>query len=287
VLDGDNAGAVAWQAFDMLDGLEVDVTGMLAGLPVTSQTVAAEGGVPAKTMGGPLVRLQQVLSVLPKLRVDTSALPAGVVHQGWLDCGRGGIGWTADQAMAGAVSPGDRYTLDFVDCEDGGALLDGRVVVTIEDARGVWGESDYRLAGTARFEALTFTAIADGGHGLQDGAIRFEETLVAGVRRVRASGSELYLRYEGEQFLLADFDFLLREDGLARTQDADFVLYSSTLGGRIDVSTLASFTRDGLYPWQGSLLIHGAGGAWIRLDAEPDARNAPGSGWMPSRTHVT
>ena len=272
VLDGDNAGSVAWQAFDMLDGLDVDVSGMLAALPVSSQTVTAEDDTPAKPVGGPLTRLQQVLAVLPGLRVDTVALPAGVVHQGRLDCRRGGIRWTADQAMPGAVSPGDRYTLDFVDCEEGDTVLDGRVVVTIEDARGVWGEDDYRLAGLARFEALAFTGIAGEGHGLQDGVIRFEETQVAGVRRLRASGPDLYLRYEGEQFLLADFDFLLREDGLARTQDADFVLYSTTLGGRIEVSTLATFIRDGLYPWQGSLLLHGAGGAWIRLDAEPDGQ---------------
>ncbi len=273
VLDADNAGPVAWQAFDMLDGLDVDVTGMLGELPVTSQTVAAEGGMTAKIAGGPLAHLQQVLAILPRLRADASQLPAGVVHQGWLDCGRGGIRWTADQAMPGAVSPGDRYTLDFVDCEEGDAVLDGRVVVDIGEASGVWGESDFRLAGVTRFEALTFTTIADGSHGLQDGAIRFEETLVAGVRRIRASGPELYLRYEGEQFLLADFDFLLRDDVLTRTQDADFVLYSSTLGGYIEVSTLASFARDGLYPWRGSLVVHGAGGAWIRLDAEPDARN--------------
>jgi len=273
VLDGDNAGPVAWQAFDMLDGLDVDVSGMLAVLPVSSQTVTTEDDAPARPVTGPLARLQQVLAVLPGLRVDTGALPAGVVHQGWLECRRGGIRWTADQALPGAVTPGDRYTLDFVDCEEGDTVLDGRVVVTIEDARGVWGEDDYRLAGLARFEALTFSAIAGGGHGLQDGLIRFEETQVAAVRRLRASGPDLYLRYEGEQFLLADFDFLLREDGLARTQEADFVLYSTTLGGRIEVSTLAAFTRDGLYPWQGSLVIHGARGAWIRLDAEPDARN--------------
>ncbi len=273
VLDGDNAGPVAWQAFDMLDGLDVDVSGMLGELPVTSQTVAAEGGMTAKNAGGPLAHLQQVLGILPRLRADTSRLPAGVVHQGWLECGRGGIRWTADQAMLDAVSPGDRYILDFVDCEEGDTVLDGRVVVDIGEASGVWGKTDYRLAGVIRFEALTFTSITDGSHGLQDGAIRFEETWIAGVRRIRASGSELYLRYEGEQFLLADFDFLLREDGLARTQDADFVLYSTTLGGYIEVSTLASFDRDGQYPWRGSLLIHGAGGAWMRLDAEPDARS--------------
>lgn len=273
VLDGDNAGPVAWQAFDMLDGLDVDIFGMLAELPVTSRVVAAGDSVSARTAAGPLARLQQVLSVLPKLRAQTRTLPAGVVLQGWLDCGRGGIRWKADQALPGAVSPGDRYTLDYLGCEEGDAILDGRVVVSITDASGVWGESDYRLAGTARFEALAFTTIADGRHGLQDGAMDFEETLIAGVRRVRASGPALYLRYDGEQFLLADFDFRLRDDGLARTQDADFVLYSTILGGRIDVSTLASFTREGLYPWRGSLVIHGAGGAWIRLDAEPDARN--------------
>ena len=269
VITSGNAGEVAWRAYDLLDGMDMDVTGLLAELPVTSQ-VADGAGSGSGRLGGPLARLEAVLSVLPELQQDLAGMASGLRGQGWLDCAVGGVAWEADQAVPGAVSPGDRYVLDFVGCERSGVWLDGRVIVTIDTARGERGVDGFRLAGAVRFEALAFD---DGAPGLQDGRLWFDEWVEAGVAGRQVSGDVLYLRHAGEAFRYHDFTFRREDDGLALTLAADYRLDSTLLGGHIAVSTPDAFVDDGAGPWRGRLRVQGAGGAWLELDAEPDARH--------------
>jgi len=237
VITTGNAGGVAWRAFDLLDGMDVGVTGLLAELPVTSQ-VAGGAETASGSLGGPLARLDVVLSVLPELRQALAGMTTGLRGRGWLDCAVGGIAWEADQAVPGVVSSGDRYVLDF--------------------------------GGSVRFEALAFD---DGATGLQDGRLWFDEWNVAGVIGRRVSGDDLYLRHAGEEFRYHDFTFRREDDGLTRTLAADYRLDSTLLGGHVDVSTREAFVEDGAGPRRGRLLVQGAGGAWLELEAEPDARH--------------
>jgi len=269
VITTGNAGGVAWRAFDLLDGMDVGVTGLLAELPVTSQ-VAGGAETASGSLGGPLARLDVVLSVLPELRQALAGMTTGLRGRGWLDCAVGGIAWEADQAVPGVVSSGDRYVLDFVGCERLGVWLDGRVIVSIDTARGMRGADGFRLGGSVRFEALAFD---DGATGLQDGRLWFDEWNVAGVIGRRVSGDDLYLRHAGEEFRYHDFTFRREDDGLTRTLAADYRLDSTLLGGHVDVSTREAFVEDGAGPRRGRLLVQGAGGAWLELEAEPDARH--------------
>jgi len=272
-LDAGNAGPVLARAWALLDGVSVDAPAWLSDVPVAA---AGGGSAQAAPLPGPLVLLRRALGRLPGPGTGAGPVTAPLSRD-WHACvGGGGYYWEADQAFPGEVNAGDRYVLEFGGCREDGGVLDGMVILDIDYADGLLGSDDYRIEGRADFVALRFTDSPSGISSLMDGVLTFSEQAVGGDWRSRLSGERLLLRIGAEQYRYSDFVFLAAEDPLGWTRAADFVLDATDLGGRIRVTTLDPFLFDPLdagRPWRGALEVTGAGGAWLQLVAESDARH--------------
>lgn len=263
VIGADNAGSLTNNAYDNLDDVGIDATGVLNTIPVAVQNGATEQEVP-----GLLGQTRMILDVLDRIRSQPTILPVGVTVSGTLACTTSGtVSWTAIQGVSNTVSSGDSYTLTFNECNESGIIITGAVSLSITLVSGTPGVGDYQLEGEYNNQGLRARDAASVTTFYSNGSVTFTESSVSGQRTTRATGSRFYLLIDNEQYLYTDFDFQYSADVSGYTLSADFTVASPRFGGTITVTTLAPFVFNAPTPSSGSFRVEGASGAWIQLDA--------------------
>jgi len=194
-----------------------------------------------------------------------------------LDCLVGGtVGVSGSVDSEVTLTPGDRITIDFNNCDDAdGAIYDGRMRIDITSFSGDIFSDQYALGAAVALTDLAITE--DGVTTVGDGAIDLNLDLTTPlISDLTVSGRLLELRSGADAWALRDFAVTTVEDGTGANLLAQIsgtgTLEGSGFEGAVDFVTVSPLVATGDdYPATGQVLITGANGANIRatvLDAQ-------------------
>ncbi len=167
------------------------------------------------------------------------------------------------------LTPGDRITIDFNNCDDAdGAVYDGRMRIDIASFSGDIFNDQYALGASVAFTDLAITE--DGATIIGDGTLNLDLDLtVPLISETRESGSVFSFLSGSDAWVLRDFSLTTVEDGaganVLTTISGTGTLEGSGFEGAVDFATLTPLVATGDdYPATGEVLITGANGATIR-----------------------
>ena len=167
------------------------------------------------------------------------------------------------------LSAGNSITVSFNSCIEGGTTLNGSMSLTVNSAVGdyVTPSGIWELGYTISFNQLSF----DGTSLLMHGGMSFTAgENVSGDEYTNVYGTSLFVMSGAQQALMTNFDMSASINTLGDTTvDSDYTYAGTDIGGSINVTTSVPFeTAFGeTYPHTGSMVIVGASGAKIWLDA--------------------
>ena len=177
---------------------------------------------------------------------------------------------SGDIANPLAFTPGDRISATFDACDDGeGMALSGQMDMRVESFSGSLDTGHMRLVLTL---TLTDLLTDDGIDPVTaNGSFRLElDTLGFPVLTDVVSGTRLRMTTATRQLVQEDFSTTTVVDvaNLAYTINAIGKVSSSQFSGYVRYSTPTMFTGSGdAYPFEGSLVVEGAGGASVSVTA--------------------
>lgn len=269
---GGGGGSPAAPPASLTDGnantviLEVlDATGALGGYSLLSAPALGPLASPAS--------LNPVNAQAAGLAVRRQPLASGSETVSCIGGGQVEIsGTTADPDT---LSPGDRGSVIFRDCDAGSlGLLDGRLDIRVNEFEG----NEDPFVPTFRTELqVTFTRLsilADGSESVLDGsATNRIDTLTPNRFESGLDGSLLTLTVDGRQWRLRDFvmsrtdvsDTSQSPSVYSLSRSATGTLEGDAFEGSVDFVTVAPFVTTGSNPFPGSgaLLVNGANGSSI------------------------
>lgn len=184
----------------------------------------------------------------------------------------GTVDITVSVASALTLSPGDEFSFQFAQCDDGfGSVLDGGMVLTVSEFDGDVNSGAYRLGMTMMLSA--FQIVEGTTTASTTGDVSFSiDTTVPTVTRITLSTASLSTTINGVTEAVADLSIVIVEDSSTLpesvTVDTTFRLSSPQLDGDIIVTTSAALERSGSgLPFSGEILIRGANNASITIIA--------------------
>lgn len=253
VIDAGNAAQITQEVIDV--GLGAGDFGAAVG---GGGILSADGGsnVLPQAMGrrrATIQRAQQTASIGPE---SLNCLVGGTV----------GVSGSVDSEVT--LTPGDRITVDFNNCDDAdGAIYDGRMRIDVTNFSGD-DFDQYALGATVAITDLAITE--DGVTTVGNGTVDLDLDLtVPSVVDFIVAGSLLELRSGSDAWVLRDFVLTETEDStgenlLTQVSGAG-TLEGSGFAGAVDFVTVSPLTATGDdYPATGQMLITGADGANIR-----------------------
>ncbi len=261
VIDASNSAQITREVIDV--GLGAGDFGAAVG---GGGILSSDGG--SKALAQAMVRRRATIQ-----RVQ----PAASIGPESLDClVSGTVGVSGSVDSEGTLTPGDRITLDFSNCDDAdGAIYDGRMRIDITNFSGDIFNDQYALGAAVALTDLAITE--DGVTTVGDGAIDLNLDLTTSlISDLTVSGRLLELRSGADVWVLRDFALATVEDdtgaNLLSQISGTGTLEGSGFEGAVDFVTVSPLVATGDdYPATGQVLITGANGANIKatvLDAQ-------------------
>lgn len=227
-----------------------------------------------------MIRFAQAqLSKLQQQLASASATAVGVVSTDTVSCDGGGSLTISENDVNGnqSADPGDSGSITATNCAFEGSLLNGELIVTFIS---VTGDMD-------SFPFTTSASIKFNNFGAQVGSARSvgNGTLVISINAPNANNLSVALSTSSFGFSTAYGDVTYNKtltnyfssvstsptgSGMASTTSTSGMLSSSAFDSKsIDIATPTPFVRVGAqaYPSSGQLLITGASGSKVRLNA--------------------
>ena len=184
----------------------------------------------------------------------------------------GTVDITVSVANALTLSPGDEFSFQFSQCDDGlGSVLDGGMVMTVTDFDGDVGSGAYRLGMTMTLSA--FQIVEGATTASTTGDISFSiDTTVPTVTTITVSTQSMTTTINGVTEAVADLSIEIVQDSStfpeSVTVDTTFRLSTPALTGDIIVTTSTMLQRSGDgFPFSGEILVRGANNATITIIA--------------------
>jgi len=187
----------------------------------------------------------------------------------------GSVRLSGSIASPDRLSPGDRITADFSDCDDAdGAVFDGRMRLDVNSFSGDIYTDLFALG--ARMTLTDLAVTEDGITTVGDGIAEIDLDLTVPLKSsLTLAGDRLEIRSGSRAWVLRDFAVTELEDGtgveLVTENYGSGTLEGDGFEGAADFVAVGPLVSvDGNFPSTGEVLITGANGATIRatvLDA--------------------
>jgi hypothetical protein len=213
------------------------------------------------------------------LASDRPVLVTGVEVRDTIACAQGGsIAVTVNDANNNSnFDAGDSITMDLQSCREEGALMQGRLAISVQAVTGVFDSNNYSATMTMTMTAFNVTTGSDSAQG--DGALSMTlSQSPSGVADMTLSTARLTLsgRVGGQSFTttLTDTRLTLRDETLGGTLRTS-ISYSSTLDSsqfgnkQVTITTPQALvaTAGNAYPSSGQLLVRGHANSAVRITA--------------------
>lgn len=213
------------------------------------------------------------------LASDRPALVTGVEVRDTVACGQGGsIAMTlVDANNNGNFDAGDSITMDLQSCKEEGAVMQGRLALSVQAVTGVFDSNNYSATMTMTMTAFNVTTGSDSAQG--DGALSMTMTQSpSGVYDLTLSTARLVLsgRVGGQSFTttLTDTRLLVRDETVGSSWRSS-ITYTSTLDSsqfgnkQVTITTPQALviTGSNAYPSSGQLLVRGHANSAVRITA--------------------
>lgn len=207
------------------------------------------------------------------------AVVTGAEVRETVPCSQGGSLAVAfnDGNNNGNPDVGDTITLDAQACKEDGALLQGRIALSLQALTGVYDSSNFSATLTMTLTAFSAASGTDSVQGDGNLSLAISQT-PAGVGELTLSTSRLVLsgRVAGQNFstTLVDNKLTLRSETVGGVPRAT-VTYASSLTStnfgnkQVNITTVQPLVVTGtnLYPSSGQLLVRGNANSAVRITA--------------------
>ena len=253
VISSANAPVIAGETADAaLATSEVgDLLGLGSGFTITAK------GVPGDFLKNTIVRGVMSAPIGPE------TVPCSV---------GGSITVSGQLADPATLTPGDRVTTDFDNCDEGvGVVVDGSFEFTVDAFSGDFASGSFAL--TVTLTVTDFAVTDDGELSTVNGAVTLTlDTTAAPTNTAMLSGDAFTVSDGSGTGTLSNFaTTVTRDTGVAPvafTLDTSGTLISSEFEGQVTYTTPVPFQGlEGEFPFAGELLITGADNATVRLIA--------------------
>lgn len=164
------------------------------------------------------------------------------------------------------IAVGDQLSVDFENCMDGSAQIDGSITITFTDVSDNFmesGESSFSVSIT--FAALS--VVAEEEFASIDGGASLTHTASEGATLLSINGTSLAVTSSAGSVIMTNFEISeytdLADEVFSFTLSG--TVASEDLAGSVTVDTQAAFVQrfTDSYPHQGMLLIEGASGSSV------------------------
>jgi hypothetical protein len=213
------------------------------------------------------------------LASDRPALVTGVEVRDTIACAQGGsIAVTLNDANNnGNFDASDSITMDLQSCKEEGAVMQGRLAISVQAVTGIYDSNNYSATMTMTMTAFNVTTGSDSAQG--DGALSMTMSQSpSGVGELTLSTSRFALsgRVGGQSFTttLTDTRLTLRDETVGGTPRSS-ITYVSTLDSsqfgnkQVAITTPQALviTGNAAYPSSGQLLVRGHANSAVRITA--------------------
>lgn len=177
----------------------------------------------------------------------------------------------------GNLDAGDSVTMDMQACREEGALLQGRLVLSVQSITGIYDSNNFSATMTMTMTGFGVSTGSDSAQGDGSLSLTLSQT-PAGVGELTLSTPRLVMsgRVANQSYstTITDTRLTLRDElvaGVSRTSISyTSVLASSQFGGQtVSITTPQAFVANGneAYPSSGQLLVRCQGNSAVRITA--------------------
>ncbi len=262
------------------------VAGFAASQALSSSMSSLSGTYTPFTANDGMLNLQSLGTLAQKyanmaFKVDisgTTLLPTGVSSSQTQACTTSGNITVTYEAASAATYPssGDSVTFAFNSCVESNIMLSGSMKLTVNTYT-----SGSAFSATYTFNQLKTTLISTGDYSMIHGDYTASISDSSTLFEASLTGTSLYFEASISgttgQALLSNFSYVDTYTYASGdwSMDHDFTFASTDLGGSVNVNTVTPFVvpAANTYPTSGQMVVTGAGGAKIRLTAQPDGTN--------------
>lgn len=180
--------------------------------------------------------------------------------------GGGSVTVSGDLASEQTLTAGDSVTIEFVDCDDGLAVVDGRLSMTITTFEGAMDSGMFSLG--VSLELTAFTVVEDGETVAADGDVTMTISAASPMLTLTMTSSSLAVSGGDGTHELSGYSLTQSIDSASGeySVDASGTVESSAFEGAATFDVTEPFIGSGAaHPGSGELLVSGAGGATLRL----------------------